>query len=429
MPSVEVLERHQIAVYLGGLTTGAAVGLAWPASSRMLELAIYPVLGALLYATFLQVPFTKLAEAFRDTRFLFSALLLNFVVVPLVVAALTVVVPLTEAVLLGVLLTLLTPCIDYVIVFSGFAGGDHHRLVAASPLLMLSQMVALPLLLWLFLGPGLADIVEVGPFLEAFGILIMLSPALAWGTETLAARHQMGRTIAGALTASMVPLMAGTLFVVVASQVPKLTGRFSEVITVVPIYATFLLIMTVLGMVVARAARLDTGRSRALVFSGATRTRLTCRVLTGGRGVSTGLRVGQVAEAAGVNVETLRYYERRGIIDEPERSLGGHRLYPEATVTTLWVIKAAQNLGFTLNEVAELLEAGRHHHATPGGLQSRTEAKLTEVEEKIADLQVIRTSLTAARDAGCDDLVQCAQAECCPIPFVQIATRTESSTA
>lgn len=144
--------------------------------------------------------------------------------------------------------------------------------------------------------------------------------------------------------------------------------------------------------------------------------------------MSSGLRAGQVAEAAGVNVETLRYYERRGIIPEPERSLGGHRLYSEATVTTLGVIKAAQRLGFTLDEVAELLEAGRHHHGTAGGLQSRTEAKLAEVDQKIADLQVIRASLIAARDAGCDDILQCAESDCCPIPFVQIATRRAAST-
>lgn len=141
------------------------------------------------------------------------------------------------------------------------------------------------------------------------------------------------------------------------------------------------------------------------------------------------LRAGQVAEAVGVNVETLRYYERRGIIAEPDRSPGGHRLYPETAVTTLRVIKAAQNLGFTLEEVADLLEAGRHQHGpTRGGLQDRTDAKLAEVEQKITDLEVIRASLIAARDAGCDDLVQCAESACCPIPFVQIATRTETGT-
>ncbi|MEO8328809.1 MAG: MerR family transcriptional regulator [Candidatus Nanopelagicales bacterium] len=143
--------------------------------------------------------------------------------------------------------------------------------------------------------------------------------------------------------------------------------------------------------------------------------------------MTVGLRSGQVAEAVGVNVETLRYYERRGIIEEPDRSLGGHRLYPQETVTALRVIKAAQSLGFTLDEVAELLEAGRHHHGPESGLASRTAAKLAEVDQKIATLMVIRTSLIAARDAGCDDLVQCAKSDCCPIPFVQIGQRPEPS--
>lgn len=143
--------------------------------------------------------------------------------------------------------------------------------------------------------------------------------------------------------------------------------------------------------------------------------------------MTVGLRSGQVAEAVGVNVETLRNYERRGIIEEPDRSLGGHRLYPQETVTALRVIKAALSLGFTLDEVAELLEAGRHHHGPESGLQSRTEAELAEVDQKIATLMVIRTSLIAARDAGCDDLVQCAKSDCCPIPFVQIGQRPESS--
>ncbi|WP_235506667.1 MerR family transcriptional regulator [Terrabacter sp. Root181] len=132
-----------------------------------------------------------------------------------------------------------------------------------------------------------------------------------------------------------------------------------------------------------------------------------------------------MADLVGINVETLRYYVRRGIIAEPDRSLGGHRMYSEETVTTLRVIKAAQHLGFTLFEVAELLEAGRHRHGS--GLQAKTEAKLAEVERKIADLEVIRDSLVAAREAGCDDLVACAGSECCPIPFVQITTRPETS--
>ncbi len=140
----------------------------------------------------------------------------------------------------------------------------------------------------------------------------------------------------------------------------------------------------------------------------------------------TGLRSGQVAGAAGVNLQTLRYYERRGLLAAPDRSPGGHRLYPEQAVTVLKVIKAAQRLGFTLDEVADLLRAGQYRHGRrpDSGLQARARAKLTEVEAKIADLQVIAGTLRAAVDAGCDDLVRCADEPCCPIPFAAIAVRT-----
>jgi len=140
----------------------------------------------------------------------------------------------------------------------------------------------------------------------------------------------------------------------------------------------------------------------------------------------TGLRSGQLAAAAGVHLETLRYYERRGLLAEPDRSPGGHRLYPAETVTVLRVIKAAQRLGFTLDEVADLLEVGRHRHRRTNrdaGLQARATAKLAEVEERIADLATIRDNLRAALDAGCADLVECAGNQCCPIPFETITTR------
>lgn len=138
-----------------------------------------------------------------------------------------------------------------------------------------------------------------------------------------------------------------------------------------------------------------------------------------------GLRSSEVAAAAGVNPQTLRYYERRGLLAEPERTLGGHRLYPAEAVTVLRVIKAAQGLGFTLDEVADLLDAGQHRHGLnpDAGLRVRARTKLAEVEAKIADLQVIADTLRAAVDVGCDDLVECAGQPCCPIPFATIAVR------
>jgi len=142
-----------------------------------------------------------------------------------------------------------------------------------------------------------------------------------------------------------------------------------------------------------------------------------------------GLRIGQLAGAAGVKVQTLRYYERRGLLDEPDRTPGGHRLYPPETVTVIRVIKAAQRLGFSLGEVAELLETGQHRHddRPSPGLRARATAKLTEVEAKLADLAVVRDTLRVALHDGCEDLVVCAGSTCCPLPFVELAALSERS--
>jgi MerR family mercuric resistance operon transcriptional regulator len=139
--------------------------------------------------------------------------------------------------------------------------------------------------------------------------------------------------------------------------------------------------------------------------------------------VTDGLRSGEVAAAAGVNPQTLRYYERRGLLAEPARSSGGHRLYPAEAVTVLRVVKAAQRLGFTLDEVAGLMRGGRHRHGggPDAGLRRHAEAKLAEIDARIADLGSIRATLVAALDAGCDDLTACASSSHCPLPFAELA--------
>jgi len=131
-----------------------------------------------------------------------------------------------------------------------------------------------------------------------------------------------------------------------------------------------------------------------------------------------GLRTGQVAEQAGVNIQTLRYYERRGLLAQPRRSIGGHRIYPADTVTLLGVIKTAQRLGFTLDEVAELLETGRRRHPTPS-LRQRATDKITEIDARIADLTAMRDTLAQVVTAECDSLTNCTCPDC-PIPFIDL---------
>lgn len=268
------MERHQVAVYVGAIAAGIGVGLAAPGAGHGLELAINPVLGALLYATFLQVPAAELVHSLRAGRFLAAALVVNFVVVPLVVAVMFGFLPADQAVRLGVLLVLLTPCVDYVIVFSRLAGGSSQRLLAATPLLLIAQMLLLPLFLFLFMGAGLAEVVEVGPFVEAFVVLIVIPLTLAWATQAWAARRRAGVAVAGAVSALMVPLMAATLLVVVASQVPKLGGDVTAVLGVVPFYLLFLVVMAFAGVAVTRVFRLDVPAGRAVVFTGGTRNSL-----------------------------------------------------------------------------------------------------------------------------------------------------------
>ncbi|MDA3645676.1 bile acid:sodium symporter [Saccharopolyspora indica] len=256
------------------MVLGGALGWAAPGVGNGLEPLINPVLGALLYVTFLQVPAADLARSLRAGRFLAAVLVVNFVVVPLVVAVLFAFLPDDRAVQLGVLLVLLTPCVDYVIVFSGLAGGSSQRLLAATPLLLIAQMLLLPVFLLVFLGRGLVDVVAVGPFLEAFLVLIVIPLALAWATQAWAARRPAGRKVAGTAGAAMVPLMALTLMTVVASQVPALDGRIGDVLQVVPHYVAFLVVMPFAGLAVARLLRLDTSDGRAVVFTGATRNSL-----------------------------------------------------------------------------------------------------------------------------------------------------------
>ncbi|MFI0031890.1 arsenic resistance protein [Streptomyces albidoflavus] len=271
---VERMEVHQVAVYVGAMVTGALVGWAAPGIAPGLEHAVNPVLGALLFVTFLQVPAAELFRSLRDGRFLAAVLVVNFLVVPLVVAAVFVLLPADQAVRIGVLLVLLCPCVDYVIVFSGLAGGSSRRLLAATPLLLVAQIVLLPGFLYLFMGAELAEVVDVGPFVEAFLVLIVIPLALAWTVQGWAARRPAGRRAADAAGTAMVPLMAATLLAVVASQVPRIGDSLGDVAAVVPFYAAFLVIMALAGRAVARLFRLPSPAGRAVVFSGATRNSL-----------------------------------------------------------------------------------------------------------------------------------------------------------
>lgn len=112
-----------------------------------------------------------------------------------------------------------------------------------------------------------------------------------------------------------------------------------------------------------------------------------------------GMTRSEVAERAGVNPETLRYYEREELIPNPPRSDGGFRLYDESYVERLRFIKRAQDLGFTLAEIKGLLDLRVDDEATCRDVQAKAKAKIEEVEDKLRDLKRIRDALTRLADA------------------------------
>ncbi len=132
-----------------------------------------------------------------------------------------------------------------------------------------------------------------------------------------------------------------------------------------------------------------------------------------------GLRTGELAQRAGVNVQTLRYYERRGLLAAPTRRPSGQRQYSEETVRLLRTIKAVQRLGFTLAEIEELLDLSEHRRGT-GELHRRAEAKVAEIDAKIDQLQQMRQALVAVMAADCDSLTDCSCGLGCPLPAPEI---------
>ncbi len=106
-----------------------------------------------------------------------------------------------------------------------------------------------------------------------------------------------------------------------------------------------------------------------------------------------GLTIGEVAKQAEVNVETLRYYERRGILPIPPRSGTNYRRYPATAVRQIRFIKRAQGLGFSLNEITAMLFLRNNPKTSRAAVKARAEAKLVDIEEKIERLTEMRDAL------------------------------------
>ncbi|ARR10801.1 arsenic resistance protein [Paenibacillus bovis] len=274
MSSREQLEKNQVWLYALALIIAAGVGLIWPKSSASLNHIISFVLAVLMYGMFAQIPFFRLKEALANRQFIYALLITNYIAVPIIVWGLTRFLPTDPALILGVFLVLLTPCIDYVIVFTHLGRGNEKLVLVSTPLLFVTQMFLLPIYLWLFMGTQTAEIMSVGPFLEAFFGLIVIPLVLALLTQWWAKRQPRGVRFLDATAWLPVPFMALTLFVVVASQITKLYTSFDFISQVIPVYVAYMIIVPIAARIVSRIFHLDTGAGRALIFSAGTRNSL-----------------------------------------------------------------------------------------------------------------------------------------------------------
>ncbi len=272
--SKPMLEKHQVAIYFISVFAGLLAATVVGRSSAALEAWINPALAALLYVTFLQAPITSLRQALTHGCFLSALLIVNFVAVPLVLLGLIQFLPDNPAPQFAVLLVLLAPCIDYVVVFTHLGRGDAKLILAATPVLLIAQMLLLPIYLGLFLGADAAGVVQARPFLNAFFWLIAVPLILACLTQYWAGRRELGKRVEGAMGWLPVPLMALVLLMVFAAVAPQIGAASADVAWTVPVYVAFATAMPLVAYAVGNLLGLDVGAGRALAFSAGTRNSL-----------------------------------------------------------------------------------------------------------------------------------------------------------
>ncbi len=240
------LERRQIVIYLLTLLVAAVLAWRWTPPDALAS-AINPALALMLFVTFLQLPLSRLLAALTHLRFMLALVATNFVAIPLLVAVLLRLWPLEPLVAVGVAIVLLCPCVDYVVTFSHQGGADSRLLLAATPVLLVLQMLLLPL--WL--------------------PLLLASVVQRW-----AARYAAGAAVTNWLGLLPVPATALVLALIIAFVVPRLGLATGAVRQALPVYLLFAMLAPALSWLMARLWSLPAPSGRALVFSGATRNAL-----------------------------------------------------------------------------------------------------------------------------------------------------------
>lgn len=128
-------------------------------------------------------------------------------------------------------------------------------------------------------------------------------------------------------------------------------------------------------------------------------------------GKMTNMTIGQLAKASGVGIETIRYYEKEGLLETPRRRISGYREYDDSVIPRLRFIRRAKQLGFTLAEINELLALRLDRRASCGRVKQQAESKIADIEAKLKSLRRMKSALLDLSEA-CDESAPTSQ---CPI--------------
>lgn len=266
------LERRQVWIYLAAIIGGLMLGSQWPDVQPHLEALLWPVLAALLYATFVQVPLLHVRDAFRDRRFVLAIVLGNFVLIPLVAWLAIQLLPDDPAMRLGVLLVLLVPCTDWFITFTQLGRGNTARAIAVTPLNLVLQLLLLPAYLWLMLpAADFSAALRTEEMLPAALALIGLPLAAAALTERWVEARRARTIWRDRLGWWPVPLLAVVVFLIAGTQVGTVLDAGPALLPVLPVFVGFLLIAALLALGLSRWLRLPVDAGRTLAFSLGTR--------------------------------------------------------------------------------------------------------------------------------------------------------------
>lgn len=265
------LEKNQLFIYLVAISLGLISGVMYPDAGSYLEVAVWPLLGLLLFSTFTQVSLTHLCDISISPRFLLAAVVGNFVLIPIVVAGLLMLAPDDPVIRIGILLVLLVPCTDWFITFTQLAGGDTRQAITFAPISLLLQVILLPLYLLVFLGNEFTVSLAHSGMLWAFIGLIVVPLILAWATQKLADKHSSGEQFINYLAWLPVIVLALVMFIIASSQVAIVLDSLVLLPNLLLVFVLFLLIVALMARILSRLLHLSSAQGRVLAFSFGTR--------------------------------------------------------------------------------------------------------------------------------------------------------------